>query len=218
MSRRFFVTGTDTGVGKTVVTACLAQAARRFGTVIAAKPVASGGGLPGEDALLIAQAAGHAPLQFAGYEAPLSPHRAAAIEGRSLDVPALERWIDGLSADTVLIEGVGGWRVPITSSGYEVADLARAARAPVLIVSRDRLGTLNHSRLTAEAIVRDGLPIAAIFLVRGGSSSDHDPSTDWNLQDLRALLHIPIIVVPDLDPNDPQQRMDVGLALWADLA
>src|SRR5687768_2946774 len=99
---RLFVTGTDTGVGKTVVTACLAAAARRRGSVVACKPVASGvpPGQAGEDAELLGRCAGHPPLVLAAFEAPLSPHRAAMLEGRQVGDDVLER-IRALQADTV---------------------------------------------------------------------------------------------------------------------
>src|SRR5262245_23087922 len=140
---RWFVTGTDTDVGKTVVTACLAEAARDRGSVVAAKPVASGvaPGTAGDDASLIGAAAGHAPICFAAFAAPLSPHRAAALEGRAPPASLLDD-VRALAADTVLVEGVGGWRVPL-GGGWWNEDVARAADARVIVVAADRLGVLN---------------------------------------------------------------------------
>ena len=215
---RWFVTGTDTDVGKTVTTACLAASARTRGSVIAAKAVASGvaPGTAGEDATLLAAAAGHPPLVFANWEAPVSPHRAAELAGRPLDVPGLVRWAAALDADTVLLEGAGGWRVPL-APGYDVADLARAFGAPVLVVAADRLGVVNHTRLTVEAIARDGMPIAGIVLVRRGSIGDRDPSVRSNEHDLRRLLGLRVAVLPEVDPWSGSQTIAVGLALWRDL-
>lgn len=211
--RRLFVTGTDTDVGKSWVTATIARAAREVGSVVAAKPVASGGAHlgPGEDAVRIAAGAGHPPLQFAGYEAPLSPHRAAELEGRALDVPGVEAWVRGLRADTVLVEGAGGWRVPLRM-GYDVADLARAWGAPVLVVALDRLGVLNHTRLTVDAIRSDGLTVAGVALVRPAAGA-----RTANLDDLRRLLPVPVVDVPRLSaaPSDDPTEIAIGQALLA---
>jgi dethiobiotin synthetase len=215
---RWFVTGTDTDVGKTVATACLAAGAGTRGSVIAAKAVASGAapGTAGEDAMLLGAAAGHPALVFATWEAAISPHRAAERESRPLDVPELERWASALSADTVLLEGAGGWRVPL-APGFDVADLARGFGAPVIVVAADRLGVLNHTRLTVEAIARDGLAIAGIVLVRRRSIADRDPSIRSNEEDLRQLLGVPVAVLGEVDPWSRSQRIAVGLALWRDL-
>lgn len=111
----YFVTGTSTDVGKTVVTAALALAARRAGVKIGAwKPVASGveEGC-GEDAERIAAAAGHPPDVMMALRAPLSPHRAAALEGKNLELPSLLSWIRS-KPEPKLVEGVGGWEVPLS--------------------------------------------------------------------------------------------------------
>jgi len=213
---RFFVTGTDTDVGKTVVAACLASAGS--GRVVAAKAVASGAapGTAGEDAVLLGEAAGHPPLVHSVFEAPVSPHRAAEREGRVVDVPSLERWARALTGDLVILEGAGGWRVPL-AWGYDVSDLARVFGAPVIVVASDRLGVVNHTRLTVEAIRSDGMAIAGIVLVRRGSIADRDPSVGSNVDDLRRLLHVPVAVAPHLDPWSRSERIAVGLALWRDL-
>jgi dethiobiotin synthetase len=212
--RRAFVTGTDTDVGKTQVTAVLARAARSQGSVLAAKPVASGGAHlgPGEDALRLAAAGGHPPLQFAGYQAPLSPHRAAALEGAQLDVPGLIRWVDALQADTVLVEGAGGWRVPLTP-GFDIADLARAWGAPVLVVAADRLGVLNHTRLTVDAVRASGCAVAGVVLNRLAP----DASSAWNEADLRACLDVPVAVLPPCDLADDSATIALGLAIWGQI-
>ena len=211
---RWFITGTDTDVGKSVTTACLAQAARASGTVIAAKPVASGvsPGTPGEDAARIAEAAGHAPLCFARYVPPVSPHRAILDGGAPLDATALARWIGALQADTVLVEGVGGWRVPLQLGAVpiDVNDLARWTGGAVLVVARDRLGVLNHTLLTVEAIHREGFDVAGVVLCRVPGEK---PSPS-NLDDLRILLDVPVAVLPLLDPDSASARQAAGEALW----
>lgn len=210
---RWFVTGTDTGVGKSVVTACLGAARR--GAVVAAKPLASGvdEGV-GEDAALIGWAAGHPPQVHTVYREPLSPHRAARIEGRPLDVPALTAWLAGLHADTVLVEGVGGWRVPL-ADGWAVPDLARASGGPVLVVAADRLGCLNHTLLTCEAVRTYGARLAGVVLNRGVAP---DLSSRWNLEDLRELLDVPVAVLERVDPTDLHALASAGRGLWEDLS
>src|SRR5690606_25682349 len=130
---RIYITGTDTDVGKSVVTACLAQALAASGAAVrAVKPVASGvePGTAGEDASLLAAAAGHEPVVFASFEAPLSPHRAARLEGRRVEPEALIGWLLGLRGEPLLVEGVGGWRVPLTER-LELVDLVRRAPGPL---------------------------------------------------------------------------------------
>jgi dethiobiotin synthase len=209
---RLFVTGTDTDVGKSVVTACLAQAARRTGTVVAAKPVASGvaPGTAGEDASLIAAAAGHAPVCFAAFAALLSPHRAARLEGRAPPGSLLDD-VAALSGDTVLVEGVGGWRVPL-GGGWWNEDVALAAGAQVVVVAADRLGVLNHTLLTIDAVRRAGLQVAAVVLNRGACAED--VSRAHNLDDLRELTGLPVAVLAPLDPGDEAARAEAGSQLW----
>lgn len=216
---RWFVTGTDTEIGKSVVTACLAQAARRWGSVVAAKPVASGvePGTAGEDAELLGAAAGHPPLVLRTWRAPLSPHRAALAEGRPVDPEALDGFCRGLAADTVLVEGVGGWRVPLRADHvrYEVRDLARATGGRVVVVAADRLGVINHTRLTVEAVRADGLNLAGVVLNRGVGDASEARSS--NLDDLRLLIDVPVAVLEALDVGDPAAREAAGAGLWADL-
>lgn len=209
---RTFVTGTDTEVGKSVVTACLAQAARRSGTVIAAKPVASGvvPGTPGEDAALLGQAAGHSARILKTYEPPVSPHRAILDGGDPLDPGVLEAWIRDQRADTVLVEGVGGWRVPLQlEPRIDVVDLARWTTGPVVVVAADRLGVLNHTALTLEAIRRDGFQVAGVVLNR---IPGHRPPAS-NRADLELLVDLPVAVLDPLDPSDPRARDRAGRIL-----
>lgn len=215
-----FLTGTDTEVGKSVVTACLAEAAATRGSVVAAKPVASGveAGGAGEDAELLAAAAGHAPAVFATWEPPVSPHRAILDGGTPLDRAALEAWVRSHRADTVLVEGVGGWRVPLQlEPRIDVVDLARWTEGSVVVVARDRLGVLSHTLLTVEAIRADGLPVAAVVLNRIPDPHGSAPPSS-NLADLRLLLDVPVAVLPPIDPWSPADRLDAGRTLWNSLS
>jgi dethiobiotin synthetase len=170
----FFVTGTDTGVGKTYVTAMLARLARRQGKkVFAFKPIETGcvlGELGADQACLHLAAGGwqSGPLQGCyRLTQPAAPRVAADAEGVVIDLDYVSRVAQqGREAsDFVLIEGAGGWRVPITSS-EDMAALARRIGLPVIIVGHAGLGTINHSLLTIEAVLRDGLTVAALVLSR----------------------------------------------------
>lgn len=167
----FFVTGTDTGVGKTCIAAGLLQAANSRGlTTAALKPVAAGcertpEGLRNEDALLL-QSVVNPPLDYeqinpVALEPAIAPHIAALEARRPLSTDRLAGYCRGVlgQADFTVVEGAGGWRVPLNPA-ETLADLARQLNLPVILVVGVRLGCLNHALLTAEAIARDGLPLA----------------------------------------------------------
>ena len=164
-----FVTGTDTGVGKTHVTSSLARRARSLGQrVFAFKPIETGNGTDHE---LISEAAGNwqtGELRcLYRFKAPLAPLTAGALEGIEIDLDRVQRVVQAsvTKVDLTLVEGVGGWRVPLTMTA-DVSTLARMLGLPVLIVARAGLGTINHSLLTIEAIERDGVEIAGLVLSR----------------------------------------------------
>jgi dethiobiotin synthase len=190
------VTGTDTGVGKTRITAGLARALRDARVSVAAlKPVASGV-IPGEDAedaVLLGAAADHEPRVFASFEAAISPHRAAALEGRSVDRGELNAWIRQFPAAVVLVEGAGGLRSPIGDDAggrYFVDDLAVDA---LIVVAPNRLGVLNHLGMTLECSKR---PILGVVL-NDGARVDGDPSFAYNHEDLAAMLSgVPLARAP----------------------
>lgn len=172
VSNAFFVTGTDTGVGKTRVACALLEQANVQGLSTAAvKPVAAGceltdDGLRNEDALLL-QAACSVSLEYpvvnpVALEAAVAPHLAAVVAGRRLQVERLAGFCRGvlsLKAGLTLVEGAGGWRVPVNES-ERLSDLACALQLPVILVVGMRLGCLNHALLTAESIRHDGLQLA----------------------------------------------------------
>ena len=149
--------------------------------------------------------------------APLSPHRAAALEGDPLDIPQLLEWLEALRANTVLIEGVGGWMVPLCSGPppYHVADLAQDIGAPIILVAVNRLGVLNHTLLTIEAIRRTGLPVVGVVL--NTTQEIPELSLKTNLADLRELLNVPVIEAPQINPADPGARKALGEHLWRSL-
>lgn len=214
-----FITGTCTEVGKSFVTACLAAAARAQGVgVTAAKPLATGGPPPGEDAVLIARAAGHAPQVMRCLPDPAAPARAAHNAGTALSPGSLLEWCKALPTPR-LIEGVGGWEVPL-ARGYRVSDLATQLGHPVVVVAANRLGVLNHALLTVDAVQRRGLSIAGLVLVDQPVAT---PVLDWNHDDLRSLLAdstIPVVRMPWSVPGEPTAELGAPLlaALWPGLA
>lgn len=168
----YFVTGTDTGVGKTLVSAALLCAARNLGRrTLAIKPIASGceqtpDGLRNDDALML-QAAMTETLSYdqvnpIALEPAIAPHVAAAQAGRQVSVQRLVGFCRGLQlrpADLLLIEGAGGWRVPLNDR-ETYAGVPAALGVPVVLVVPLQLGCINHALLTAEAIRADGLRLA----------------------------------------------------------
>lgn len=167
----FFITGTDTGVGKTFATLWLMQALRERGlSVVGMKPVATGavwrgGVLVNEDALAL-QAAASIPLPYAQvnpyvFEPPTSPHIAAAAAGQKINLERIVETFEELrdTADCILVEGVGGWKVPLNER-EQVADLARVLGLPVILVVGLRLGCLNHALLTEAAFAASGTDFA----------------------------------------------------------
>jgi dethiobiotin synthetase len=211
--RSLFVTGTDTGVGKTLVTAALLHTlAQRHARVVGMKPVAAGlvlqqGAWVSEDVLMLRAASTvSVPPELdnpVALSEPLSPHLAAAHAGRHVAVAELLAAQRALQAraDVVLVEGAGGWRVPLNDR-ETLADLARALAAPVVLVVGLRLGCLNHALLTAEAIRADGLRLA------GWVANSIDPGMacrDENIDSLRQRLPAPLLgVVPWLPAPDPR--------------
>jgi dethiobiotin synthetase len=188
-TRGLFVTGTDTGVGKTHATVLAAEALRATGQLVGAyKPACSGVTFDGagerrwEDVERLSAAIGGAfPRERVGpqcFDAPLAPPVAARREGRVVDAGSLttglEWWLGRV--DALLIEGVGGLLCPLTETGT-VADFAREAGFPLLIVARAELGTINHTLLTLDAADRRGLPVAAVLLNRT-APAESGPAAD----------------------------------------
>lgn len=201
IQRGLFVTGTDTGVGKTHISAILAHQLNHRGLVVRPrKPVESGclrgeGGLIPVDAATLQVAAGSDELlaQICPYrfESALSPERAAALADKSLtldDVTAVCRRGVAVS-DFLLVEGAGGFYSPL-ASGVLNADLAFALSLPVLLVASNRLGVINQTLLAVEAIKRRGLTLAAVILNQ--VTADIDPQMD-NAAELSRWLGKPVL-------------------------
>ncbi|MFJ4443195.1 dethiobiotin synthase [Pseudomonas sp. NPDC089422] len=172
MSQAYFIAGTDTDVGKTTIAAGLLHAARLQGlSTLGAKPVASGctmtpKGLRNSDAQALIDESSvklaYEEVNPFAFEPAIAPHVAAREAGVALEVPVLSRAMRHVldqGADFTLVEGAGGWRVPL-SNHANLSDLAIALKLPVILVVGVRLGCINHALLSAEAIARDGLQLA----------------------------------------------------------
>lgn len=176
MSRGLFVTGTDTGVGKTIVTATLARILRLRGVNVGVmKPVTSGcpernGECVSEDAELLAWAAGiECDDDVAPYRLrePLAPVESAKLDGVKIDFSRIAECHQRLSArhDFVLVEGAGGLMVPL-NGGLLIADLVNHLKLPLAVVARPDLGTINHSVLTCYAAGQMGIEVKGVFVNR----------------------------------------------------
>jgi len=218
-ARGWFIAGTDTGVGKTRVTAGLLAALKARGVRAAGmKPVAAGrSGPENEDvaALRAQSCAGLAAQDMNPYclEEPISPHLAALREGIVIEPDRIIAAHRRLAArcEVVLVEGAGGWLAPISATAT-MADVARALGLPVVLVVGLRLGCLNHALLSAAAISQQGLTLA------GWIGSLIDPSMralDGNLATLVARLPAPMLGVLPHDPPGLQDALHLDAALDA---
>ncbi len=200
--RGLLVTGTDTGVGKTVVTAALCLALRRRGLDAGiVKPVQSGSRAadPGGDAMLLKSWAGLSedPEEIAPYSfaQPLAPLVAARLEGRSLDLDEVGARTRALARrhELCLVEGVGGLLVPM-GPGWTVADLAAALALPLLVVARAGLGTVNHTLLTVREARRYGLEVVGVVANESAPVAPaDDPSLATNAELIETLAGVPVL-------------------------
>jgi dethiobiotin synthetase len=208
----FFITGTDTEVGKTVVAAALVRGLVAQGLRVAVmKPVASGSrhtpaGLRNEDALALIQASNvAAPYDRVNpycFEPPVSPHIAAEEAGVSVDLDRIRANFDALAAaaDLVIVEGAGGWLAPLGPNA-SMKDLARALDLPAILVVGVRLGCINHALLSKLAIESHGTPLAGWI---ANSVDPVMPRREENLETLaRGLSAPPLAIVPHLAANSP---------------
>ncbi|UYM17857.1 dethiobiotin synthase [Endozoicomonas euniceicola] len=212
MAKTYFVTGTDTDAGKTVVSCGLLEAARQKQLqTIALKPVSAGcemtpEGLCNGDAMNLMEAMTlelpYAQVNPVAFQPPIAPHIAAKEEGRRTTVD----WLAGICRgalmrkhDLSLIEGAGGWKVPLNNREM-LSGLALEMNTPVILVVGMKLGCLNHALLTAEAIVRDGARLAGWVANQVAPDMNH---YEENIQTLKDSLPAPCLgVVPWLETLD----------------
>jgi dethiobiotin synthetase len=203
ITRGVFIAGTDTGIGKTHVACALLHALRNAGTqACGMKPVASGcartpDGLRNEDALALIAASDpqpdYATCNPYAFEPAIAPHLAAGDAGVPMELANIGAAYQRLAAqaECVVVEGVGGWMVPLADS-LDAGAISRALNLPVILVVGLRLGCINHARLSARAIEQDGCELL------GWIGNRVDPAmqrADANLETLRRLLPAPCLGV-----------------------
>jgi dethiobiotin synthetase len=220
-ARGCFVSGTDTGVGKTVVARALVRALRARGVDVGVlKPIETGVDAAGPlDAIALREAAGVSesvdevcPQQFA---LPAAPTVAAAAEGRRVDLGAVERAFARIAErhEFVVAEGAGGLLVPV-ADGLTMADLSARLELPLIVVARAALGTINHTLLSLEAAAARGLDVLGVVISHADGELSHADAA--NLGALRDALGARIVgEIPPLDAGaePPQGAVDVDRLL-----
>jgi len=200
MQTRFFITGTDTGIGKTICTLALMrhfQMQKR--KVIAMKPIASGceetsNGLRNEDALLLNQQSDlKVPYEWTNpyaFVEPIAPHLAADLKHEKIRLGKIAFYYEKLceKADVVLVEGIGGWRVPLSEEKM-LHDLVQLLDLSVILVVGLKLGCINHALLTAETILRDGCKLTGWI----ANACDPTFSNEAVISDLEKRLNVPLL-------------------------
>lgn len=225
MTRGFFITGADTGVGKTwVALGLLKVLADADYRTAAFKPVACGGiqtaaGLRNEDALLLGeQAALRAPYDEVNpyfFAAPIAPHLAARDAGIRIELARIKKQFDALAgrAEWVIVEGAGGWLVPLNER-ETMADMARLLGLPVVLVVGVRLGCLNHALLTVQSIAQHGVPLAGWV---ANAVQPEFTELERNIEALRERITAPCLgsvpYLPQRDVNQIAAALDVGVIL-----
>jgi len=212
----WFVTGTDTEIGKTFVACALLHALRRAGlSAVAMKPVAAGFDTSGRNddvENLLAASSLQPPREWVnpyGFKAAIAPHIAAEEEGRRIELPHIVATFAQLQAlaDAVVVEGVGGFCVPL-GRAYDTADLAAALQLPVLLVVGMRLGCINHALLTQQAVAARGLAL------EGWVANRIDPEMSRFSENLAALqerLAAPLLGV--VEHGTTPEKAALGLRL-----
>jgi dethiobiotin synthetase len=224
-----FVTGTGTGVGKSVLAGAIVAALRSRGTdVVPRKPVLTGLDEPSDpdwphDHELLARAAGCDPAEVVlhGYGPAVSPHLAAALAGRPVPRRPLAAALLGAAGagQVLVVEGVGGLLVPL-SDGYDVRDLAADLGLPLVIAAQPGLGTINHTLLTLEAARAAGLPVAAVVLTPWPATPGAIELS--NRETIATLGRVAVSVLEPVGSADPALLAAAGTQLplddWLELA
>jgi len=189
-----FITGTDTGVGKTYFTSLLTRALREKSVpAIPLKPISAG---DRTDSIILSEAAGGeiSPIEInpVHFSAPLSPYAASMVEGRPFPWGILRERMEKLALNyrgPFLVEGVGGWRVPLDSN-LGIRDWAQELSLPVVVVARNSLGTLNHTLLTVDSIRQSNLTLLGVVL--NETTPKLDDSSITNPALLEQLTRLPV--------------------------
>lgn len=219
VTKRWFITGTDTEVGKTIASGALLQTAAREGYRCAGyKPVASGAemtpqGIRNEDACHL-QACSNVSLTYDEvnplvFIEPTSPHILSRVEQQHIDFEVMSRGLAALTekADWVLVEGAGGWFTPLTVQ-QTYADWVQHEKLPVILVVGIKLGCINHALLTAQAVTQAGLTLA------GWIANNIQPTGRWHQDYLETLQrHIPAPLLGEIPYVDTPHTLNLGAYL-----
>lgn len=217
--RGCFVTGTDTGVGKTFVACAIVAALRHAGVRVAPfKPVVTGVAEPDPvwpmDHVMLAGMGGVSPETVAPHRfpEPVSPHLAAELAGTAIDPAQLATAARAAAenAEVLVVEGVGGLLVPLTAD-TSIRDLARELALPMVVAARPGLGTINHTLLTIEAARAAGLDVRAVVL--SGWPTDPTPMEQSNRATIARLGDIEVATLPVIDHPDPARFTAAGATL-----
>jgi len=220
MSKGFFITGTDTDIGKTTAAAALMHYLIHSGnSVTAFKPVAAGcdrtpAGLRNQDALKLSALSSvnvdYNLVNPYAYEAPIAPHIAALNTQQPIDIDVIKQCYESIQplADYTIVEGAGGWLVPINQH-QTMADVVKALRIPVLLVVGLKLGCINHALLTFAAIKQHGCQVTGWI----ANTLDHNmDNLDDNLAFLKHRLPVPLLAtIPHLQSIDCVIDVDFDL-------
>lgn len=217
-----FITGTDTGIGKTFYSCQLLQALNAAGySTLAMKPIAAGAGnergiFKNDDALYLQQAASvkipyHEVNPYC-FPAPVAPHIAAAETGQHISLEAVLEQYTKLKgrADYILVEGVGGWQVPLNET-QTVANLAELLHIPVVMVVGIRLGCINHAMLTANSIQQSSVPFAG--WVANLLEKDM-PALNKNIKTLQHNIAAPLLDIVQYQANDLKSPLSTMQTKW----
>ena len=218
--RGLFVTGTDTGVGKTAVSAAIVAALRARGLAVRAlKPLITGLDDPPDpvwppDHELLARVSGDDPREVAllRFGPAVSPHLAAELSGEPVQPRRLERAIRSAvrNGELAVVEGAGGLLVPI-AQGYDMRELAAALSLPVVLVARPGLGTINHTLLTLEAARSRGLSVVGVVLNPWPAEPDEIERS--NRATIAELGGVSVSVLPRLSAPEPEALAEAGAGL-----
>jgi len=202
-----FITGTDTGVGKTFFASSLVRALRSLGIEAAGfKPVETGCTPECSDARLLGEASGVYLEPVYSFKTPVAPSVASELEGVKVEPERIKERIRELSArhPFLVVEGAGGIMVPITWS-YTYLELASELSLPTVVVALNKLGVINHTLLTVEVLRSRGVEVKAVVL---NSFKKEDESFDTNYQSLKRLLDLPLFQF-----SRPEDALPVALSL-----
>lgn len=216
----FFITGTDTGVGKTLIAGAIAKILRQSGKKVGVfKPVATGckktkNGLVSEDARFLAHCAesefGLDIINPAAFEIPAAPLACEKVENKKVDLEKISSAYKQIcqKSNLVIVEGIGGIRVPITD-GLDVLGLAKAFSLPVIIVAKAKLGTINHTLLTIDAVRRAGLSLAGV-IINGYDEATKDLAEKTNAAIIKEVGKVKIIATVPFDDKTNIEKCVIG--------